>query len=78
MRTDMSKKATLDSTRDPCGLLKRGFRFIIRGRDAAWRNPAFIRPGDVDVTDVEDIDELAAICVREGKKAGSPVGRLIR
>jgi hypothetical protein len=53
---------------DPCGVVQKGYRCIVRGNDVSWRNPAAIRPGDVDVTDIEDIDELAAIFVRERER----------
>jgi hypothetical protein len=43
-------------------------RFIVRGDYAGWMNPALIRPSDVDVTDIEDVDELAAIFIRERDK----------
>lgn len=53
---------------DPLGLRSRGYRFIVRGNDATWRNPALMKPGDIDVTDITDIDELASIFVREREK----------
>jgi hypothetical protein len=49
------------------------FRFIVRGGDATWRKPHDRKPGDVDVTDIDDEEELAAIFVRERDKvAKSP------
>lgn len=46
---------------DPMGLVARGYRFIVRGEDASWRKPFDHKPGDIDVTDIDDVDELAAI-----------------
>lgn len=55
---------------DPQGLIARGYRFTVRGDSATWRHPSSAKPGDIDVTDIEDTDELAAIFVRERDRDG--------
>ena len=58
-----------DYAADPQGIRAKGYRFIVRGADADWMQPWRIRPGDVDVTDINDEEELATIFARERNKA---------
>ena len=55
---------------DPLGVLAKGYRFVVRGDDATWMNPVHYRPGDVDVTDIGDQEELCRIFIRERERVG--------
>jgi hypothetical protein len=62
-------KDSIATRDDTMGLIERGFRFIVRGDDATWRKPHDRKPGDVDVTEIEDEEDLAEIFTRERDKA---------
>lgn len=57
---------------DPMNLRARGYRFIVRGEDATWRKSYDRKEGDIDVTDIDDEEELAMIFKRESNKVIHP------